>query len=146
MVEPALDILEQQYDFALAKCRAEGMVDEGLPEAERRRHVRVQFRFDENPEELAAGVTVSNVSAGGISLLCYKPARQGDRVRISVGNNLESEADVVDCRFTNFDHGAMATQYRISCAFLEEAQGKRMLVRLVNRASGETVLITPKDN
>ncbi len=131
---------EEEYSLLLAKHRELGDLDVQPEGREFRRHPRLRIQKEAIWVNVDAKCEVIDCSISGIafySSFLFKPDRI---VRLVLGKAFAIEATVLAAAMVETDATFLEYQYRVQCEFLDQLQGKQMLVTITELDS--TVALT----
>jgi len=118
------------YQRLLDECRRRGDVLDEPAGHNRRRHPRLRVRADKLAQRISPWPLAIDISAAGMAFYTNEPADAGLSVRISLGDSLEADADVLACQEVPLDVLRDPVRYRVRCQFADEDQGMRMLMAI----------------
>lgn len=116
-------VLQEQQDRLLAWQGSIGM--------EQRAHPRVKVESSDLWISTVPVFDLVDMSASGLAIRSNQPLKMGELIRISLGNTVSVEAEVVGCRMDMPPDEFTDGEFRIQCRFLEDLRGMEIFVRAI---------------
>ncbi len=106
---------------------------------DKRKHARllVPDEIDLVIEIGAESYEVIDISPGGISFFSDRPSLGGEEVTISYDNSFKLSSDVVYCSVDSADVPEYEEGYRVGARFMEENEGYRIMVMVLEFYEGK---------
>lgn len=121
---------DREYDELLKQSELRGEVEQALGGGERRQHPRVRAEAADIEVEGDPWVFLINVSSAGMAFYSENDFGVGKELKITLEDGSMAKANVISS--TMEDEGAewVMGQYRVSCSFPDEAQGKALVLKI----------------
>ena len=121
---------DQEYTELLKQSELRGEMENELGGGERRQHPRVRAEAADIEVEGDPWVFLINVSSAGLAFYSGSDFEVGKELNITLEDGATAKAKVISS--TLEDEGAewVMGQYRVSCSFPDEAQGKALVLKI----------------
>ena len=124
-----LNELERQYEKILVSSRKRGDISTAA-QNDKRRHPRLSVDASDMFISSVPEFSVLDMSLSGMAFLSNHPLREGEIIHIALGSMLSVDAQILTCRLEEAPSEFLDAQFRINCQFLQDAQGRELLVSL----------------
>jgi hypothetical protein len=121
---------DREYSELLKQSELRGEMEQALGGGERRQHPRVRAEAADIEVEGDPWVFLINVSSAGMAFYSENEFEAGKELNITLEDGSMAKANVISS--TLEDEGAewVMGQYRVSCIFPDEAQGKALVLKI----------------
>ncbi len=121
---------DREYSELLKQSELRGEMEQALGGGERRQHPRVRAEAADIEVEGDPWVFLINVSSAGMAFYSENEFEVGKELNITLEDGSMAKAKVISS--TLEDEGAewVMGQYRVSCTFPDEAQGKALVLKI----------------
>lgn len=122
--------IDREYEQLVKKSELRGETETEIAEGERRRHIRLRVDAAQLEVEKDPWVFPINLSPAGFAFFSENPFSSGQQVTIALESGPSVAATVVKSQMEEAGEEGLMGQHRVSCAFLDEAQGKALLLEI----------------
>jgi hypothetical protein len=125
-----MDVLAE-YERVLQEQRERFMASQSLMGMEQRSHPRLKVESKDLWISTVPVFDLVDMSASGLAIRSNQPLKVGELIRISLGNTVSVEAEVVGCHMDMPPDEYTDGEFRIQCRFLEDLRGMEIFIRAI---------------